>query len=76
MRTGPAASYGASMRLVIDFDTSHDRWSGAILPEPGPDASALPTPTPFSGRLDLLRLLESLVDNAVSNPTSPAEDQT
>ena len=76
MRTGPAASYGASMRLVIDFDTSHDRWSGAILPEPGPDASALPTPTPFSGRLDLLRLLESLVEDASTNPSAPAKDPT
>ena len=74
MRADPGSSYGASMRLVIDFDTSQGRWSGAILPEPGPDIAAVPTP--FSGRLDLLRLLESLVDDASTQPTAPAEDQT
>jgi hypothetical protein len=74
MRANPVRSYGASMRLVIDFEPSQGRWSGAILPEPGPDAAAVPTP--FSGRLDLLRLLESLVDDASSSPTAPTKEQT
>ncbi|MBK6312414.1 MAG: hypothetical protein IPH81_18510 [Candidatus Microthrix sp.] len=62
------------MRLVIDFDRAQGRWAGAILPEPGPDVVAVPTP--FSGRLDLLRLLESLVEDASTNPSAPAKDPT
>ncbi len=72
MRPDRSTSYGAPMRLVIDFDSTAGRWSGAVLPEPGPDVAAVPFP--FSGRLDLLRLLESLVDDASTHPTAPAKD--
>ena len=45
-----------------------------VLAEPGPHTVAVPTP--FSGRLDLLRLLETLVEGASGNPPEQAEEQT
>ncbi|MEO6989237.1 MAG: hypothetical protein ABI239_11380 [Aquihabitans sp.] len=62
------------MRLVIDFEPSRGQWSGMVLAEPDPGTVAVPTP--FSGRLELLRLLESLVEGASNSPPEQAEVQT
>jgi hypothetical protein len=47
------------VRVVIDFDGSQPgHWSGLLHAEAG-----LVVDAPFDGRLDLLRLLETLIDN-------------
>lgn len=74
MRTAGASPYLGDMRLVIDFEPSGGHWSGMVLAEPGLGTVAVPTP--FSGRLELLRLLESLVEDADSNSPERTEEQT
>ena len=74
MRSGPVDSYRAAMRLVIDFEAEPGRWAGVILPEPEHGDAAVPAR--FSGRLDLLRLLEALVEGAAPNPGEPKKEPT
>jgi hypothetical protein len=59
------------VRVVIEF-TGSGRWMGTLRCEPSPAVD-----TPFEGRLGLLRLLETLVDqrHTTITTTAPADEK-
>jgi hypothetical protein len=62
MNTARDAAYVPPVRVVIEFSGA-GRWSGTVQAE-----SATVVDVPFEGRLELLRLLETLIDRRPDDP--------
>jgi len=66
MMTGGGDAYLPRVRVVIEF-SGGGRWSGTVQA----DSSASGADVAFEGRLELLRLLETLIDRGPADTETP-----